>query len=263
MLKTFKEIIQYRHALWLLIGRDLANRYKGSVMGVFWLVLQPLLMVAVYTFVFSVILKVRMAGTDNSYLYAFNLIVAMMPFFAFQDAVTAATHSLFANSALLQKSTLPPVLFPLVPALSTLLTEVLALMVIITLAGFLLDDLFLSVLFLPVLVMIRLFLSIAASYFISVLAVFIPDIRQAIGLILTMVLFLTPIFYPVTSVPENFRVFNDYNPFYHLLEGYRTVILKGELPDCGVYWVALFALLSTFLGMWFFQKTINRAKDFV
>ncbi|WP_428355671.1 ABC transporter permease [Methyloprofundus sp.] len=256
-------IFSHTHALRLLISRELSSRYKGTILGIFWLFLQPLMMVVVYSFVFSVIMKVRIPGMENSYHFALYLMAAMMPFFAFQEAILAASNSLFAGSSLLHKSTLPAVLIPLVPMLSTVVTELIALVIIVIATFLLLEQVSWYLLLLPVLVLIRLCLSLAIGYMVATLSVFIQDLRQALGLLLTMLMFLTPILYPVSMIPAQFLPMNNLNPLYHLLDAYRAVILRGELPDIGLVYVAGFAVVLLFIGVYFFQKSIARAKDFV
>lgn len=262
-MSSIKKLFSHTLALRLLISRELSNRYKGTVIGVFWLFLQPLVMVIVYSFVFSVIMKVRIQGMDNSYHFALYLMAAMMPFFAFQDSLLAASHSLFANSSLLHKSSLPAIILPLVPILATVVTEVIALLIIMIAAYVLLNQYSWYLLLLPLLVFVRLSLSIAIGYFIAVLSVFIQDLRQALGLILTMVLFLTPVFYPVEMIPASFLPFNNLNPMFHLLDSYRAVIIRGEMPGIGLLYVAGFSLMLLIAAIYFFQKSIERAKEFI
>lgn len=264
MLEILKQFKSYFHALRLLVLRDLSSRYKGTVLGVVWLILQPLLVVVVYSFVFSVIMKVRIpGGVDNPYYFAIYLMAALMPFTAFQESVTTSSGVLFVNSSLLQKSTFPAFLFPLVPIFSTVVTEVIALVLIIVAAAFLLDLVSSHLYFLPLLVLVRLALSLGFGYFLAILSVFVQDLRQALGFLLTILMFMTPIVYPIEMVPEQFRFFNDCNPFYHLLDAYRAVIVRDEAPAVGFYWVMLFSLLFLWGGIMFFQKTIVKAKDFV
>lgn len=262
-MKTITTIISHAHALRLLIRKELSGRYKGTMLGVLWLILQPLIMVLVYSFVFSVIMKVRIPGMDNSYHFGLYLMAAMMPFTAFQDAILSASNSLFVNSSLLHKSTLPPILLPLVPMLSTVVTEVVALIIIIIAAYFLLGQVSYYLFLLPFLVFVRLVFSLAVGYFVAILSVFVQDLRHALGLLLTMLLFLTPIFYPVEMIPARFVVFNEFNPFFHLLDAYRALIIRGEMPGQGLYYAAAFSLLLLFFSVFFYQKTIERAKEFV
>lgn len=260
---TVKTIFSHTHALRLLIIRELSSRYKGTIIGVFWLFVQPLMMVIVYSFVFSIIMKVRIPGMDNSYHFALYLMAAMMPFFAFQDALLTASNSLFANSALLHKSTLPAIILPLVPMLATVVTELVALLIIVLAAYLLLGQVSWYLLLLPLLVCVRLCLSVAIGYVLSTLSVFVQDLRQALGLLLTMLMFLTPILYPVSMIPVEFLPINNLNPMYHLLDAYRAVILRGELPGVGLLYVSALSLILLVCGLYFFKKTISRAKDFV
>lgn len=262
-MNTTNTVFSHLHALRLLIVRELSGRYKGTMLGVLWLFLQPLIMVLVYSFVFSVIMKVRIPGMENSYHFGLYLMAAMMPFTAFQDAILSASNSLFVNSSLLHKSTLPPILLPLVPMLSTVVTEVVALVIIIIATYFLLGQASYYLLLLPFLIVVRLVFSLAIGYAVAILSVFIQDLRQALGLLLTMLLFLTPIFYPVEMIPANFVVFNDFNPMFHLLDGYRALIIRGEMPGQGLYYTAGFSLFLLAFSVFFYQKTIERAKEFV
>lgn len=262
--EVLQQLSSHAHALRLLVLRDLSGRYKGTMFGGLWLLLQPLMMVVVYSFVFSVIMKVKVPGAiDNPYHFAVYLMAALMPYMAFQEAVMTASSSLFANAALLQRSTMPPVLFPLIPVLSTVVTETIALIIIIIAAKMLLDQFSVSLLALPFLVAVRLIVSLAFAYIVAILAVFVQDLRQALGLLLTVLMFLTPIVYPVDMVPAEFTTMNDLNPFYHLTDAYRAVILRDELPDYGFYIVLLFATLALVLALGFFQKTVALTKDFV
>ena len=111
--------------------------------------------------------------------------------------------------------------------------------------------------------MIRLCLSIAIGYGLATLSVFIQDLRQALGLLLTMLMFLTPIIYPVEMIPAEFLPMNNLNPMYHLLDAYRAVILRAEMPGIGLLYVAGFSLIFLMCGFYFFKKTIERAKEFV
>ena len=258
-----KNFTSHLYALRLLIARDLSNRYKGTIIGIFWLFLQPLIMVMVYSFVFSVIMKVRVPGMDNSYHFALYLMAAMMPFFAFQDSILAASNTLFANTSLLHKSNLPPILLPLVPILTTVITEFIALIIITIAVYFLLKKISIYLLMVPVLMLVRLCFSLAIGYLVAILSVFIQDLRQALGLLLTMLLFLTPVFYPVEMIPEQFVKFNNYNPMYNLLDAYRAVIIRGEMPHTGFYYMAGFTFIGLILSVFFYQKTIDRAKEFV
>ena len=262
-MNTVSIIFSHTHTLRLLIAKELAGRYKGTMLGFFWLFLQPLIMVIVYSFVFSVIMKVRIPGMDNSYHFALYLMAAMMPFTAFQESVTAASNALFTGSSLLHKSTLPAVLIPLVPILSTVVTEAMALTIIMVAAYILLEQVSYYLFMLPFLILVRLIFSLAVGYIVAILAVFIQDLRHALGLILTMLLFLTPVFYPVEMIPPQFVIFNEFNPFFHLLDAYRALLIRGEMPEVGLYYMAGASLLLLILSIFFYQKTIERAKEFV
>jgi len=260
---NLNQYLNHLHVLRLLVQRELSSRYKGTIIGILWLFLQPLIMVIVYSFVFSVIMKVRIPGMESSYHFALYLMAAMMPFLAFQEALMSASNSLFANSSLLHKSTLPAILLPLVPMLATVITETIALVIIVIAAYLLLNQVSYYLLLLPFLVLIRLCLSLALGYVLAIMSVFVQDLRQALGLILTVILFITPIFYPVDMIPTELIPVNNLNPLYHLLDAYRAIIIRAELPGIGLLYMTGFSILLLCASVYFFQKTIERAKEFI
>lgn len=232
-------------------------------MGVLWLFIQPLFMIIVYSFVFSVVLKVKIPGVNNAYHFALYLMAAMMPFLAFQEAVQSASNSLFVNRSLLHKSTLPALLLPIVPILVTVITEIIALSMVVIAAYLLMDKISFYLMLIPLLIGVRFLLSVAFGYIVATLSVFIPDLKQGLNLLLTIILFLTPVFYPVEMIPEQYLPYNNWNPFFHLLDAYRSIIISAQPPSFQIVYVSLFAVSMTLLAIIFFQKTIERAKDFV
>ncbi len=261
--KSIKQFYQYRQALFLLIFRDITSRYKGSYIGVLWLVIQPVLLVCLYTFVFSVVLKVKLGQSDSSYMFPLYLITGLIPFFAFQEAVLQASNSLHANNTLLSKSTMPPAIFPLVSVLASVVSEVVGTIIVVIGVWLFLGRLSPTILMLPLLILVRLLFSMGIGWMVSILTVFVKDLQQLLGLFLTMLLFLTPIFYPASSMPEQFQVVNRLNPFFHLLEAYRSVIIHGVLPDQSIYFLLFVMGSVAILGLYFFDLTIERAKEFL
>jgi ABC-type polysaccharide/polyol phosphate export permease len=254
---------RYRFALAAFVRRDLKGRYSGTTLGLGWTVLQPILLLALYTFVFSVIMKVRFRGDAETGNFAVYLTSGMFPFLALSEGIHRAATSLTANRNLLDKVRFPAEVLPAVGVVSSTINEIVGLSILI-LAGGLFDVPYSAWLaFLPVLILLRVVLTVGIALLVSVLSVFMADIGQFVGLFLTTWMFLTPIFYPAELVPESFEWALRVNPLYHLVEGYRAVILEARSPLDSLPVLVVSAGSSFGLGLAFFRGTVERAKDFL
>ena len=254
---------QYRLALWLLTLRDLRERVAGTALGLVWLVLQPLFLMVVYTFVFGFLLRVRFQAEGSTVTFALYLMAGLMPYTAFQQSVQRGASSLISNRGLVSKASFPPVLLPVVVAASSVVTELIGLGVLILAVVLIKGEVSPWLPLLPLLVGLRFLFSLGVAWAVSVLSVFFRDLGQLLGLLLTVLLFVTPILYPASVVPESWRWVLEINPLHHLVDAYRNVIIEGTAPDPGVWGVALLALALAWLGYLFFERVVERAKDFL
>lgn len=223
----------------VMVRRDLAIRYRGSFLGVFWAVLTPFLMMLLYTTVFSVFLKIRLSANDSPTTFALYLLAGLLPWTAFSDIASRCTMVMLEQVNLVKKVVFPLEVIPLTIVGSTLVNHLVGLAVFLVAAAALSGP-HLSWLFLPALIAPLVLLSAGVGFFLASLGVFVRDLGQFVGLLLTAWMFLTPIFYAEALVPARFAPLIGANPFTWLVRGYRQVVLVGQLP----HWTSLMALYA-------------------
>lgn len=242
--------------------RDLQQQFAGSLLGSFWLILQPLFLLLLYTFVFGLVLRVRFQPDGDTLSFALYLMSGLLPYHNFQDAVQRSTTILTENRDLLQRSQLPGHLLPMVAAMSSVVIETIGLLLLILLTAVLERQISVFLWLLPLLILFRLLITLGLAWLVAVLAVFLRDLRQLLNMLLLALFFATPILYPPQMIPEHWRWVCDWNPFYYLVTAYRTVILEGSYPP--IVWLLgllVFSLALFVVGLLSFFSLQERAKD--
>ncbi len=245
----------------LLVARDLRARVAGSYLGVLWYLAQPLFLIVLYGFVFGAVLGVRFHRDQPSESFVLYLMAGMLPYIGLQESVTRAANALVDNRGLLESSPLPAWLYPLVPVLSSAVTELLGLLLLVMAAWWLTGALSPWVVWVPMLLLVRVSMSIGLGWFFAVLTPFFRDLSQLLGMLLTLLLFATPILYPVEMVPEKWRPVFAFNPLYYVVSAYREALLEGRFPLAAWLASAAFAALLAGLGWLVFQRLAPRARD--
>jgi ABC-type polysaccharide/polyol phosphate export permease len=263
MSATATRLAGYRHALWLLTVRDLRQRTRGTLLGPVWLVIEPLFLLAVYTFVFGVLLQVRFGTGGDTLSFALYLMAGLFPYTAFQGAVQRSAGILMGNRELIQRSVFPPELLPVLPTAVSLVTEAIALSILVAAVALITGRVSATLWLLPGLILVRALLTLGFSWLVAVLAVFVRDLAQLVGMLLTLMFFATPIVYPRELIPLEWRWVQSLNPFYHLVEAYRGVIIESAWPEPGAAGLGLFVLLLAWVGLTVFLRLVGRAKDFL
>ncbi|MBF0219647.1 MAG: ABC transporter permease [Gammaproteobacteria bacterium] len=256
-------LLHYRHALLLMLRRDIQQRVIGSAFGLLWLIIQPLFLLVVYSVVFGFLLKVRFGAEEDTLAFSLYLMAGLLPFIAFQESLQRAGTTLADNHGLIDRSNFPPLLLPIMAVLTSITAELLGLIILIFAVWIIRGTLSPWLLLLPLLIGVRLLLSFALASFISVLTPFLRDLNQVIAMLLTLLFFATPIIYPSSLIPADWQWVAMLNPFYYLVESYRNVIIIGKPPLPGFYLLAAGSLLVSLVGLWFFNKAITRAKAFL
>lgn len=242
--------------LWrAMTRRTLAARYRGSLLGVAWVVLTPFLMMLLYTVVFSGFLRVRLSENPSSTAFALYLLAGLLPWNAFAEVAGRAPQALIEQRTLVTKVAFPLAIIPLSLVSTALVNHAIAMGLF--LAGVLvLQGWAPSLLLLPLLVAPLALLATGVALLLASLGVFLRDIGQAIGLALTVWLFLTPILYLPSAVPDRFRFLVRLNPFTPLVASYRRAILDGRPPaPADLVAVYLWAIGIAALGWWWFDRT--------
>lgn len=248
----------------IMLIRDLKALYIHNFLGLLWVVLNPLFTVLLYSFVFSVIMKVRGQGVEAQYSYAVFLLAGMIPYLAINDVIQASAGCLQQKKDLILKAVFPAQLLPINCVVLSIISETITLIMVLGLALYENKWQFQTMwLLLPVLVILRLLFSLAIAWWVSILSVFVPDLRQVINAVLPAWMFLTPILYAKEQGPPFFQTLQTFNPLFYIVEAYRSVILQTSFPETSL-WIS-FAVLVVFniMGYWLFKSLISRAKDFL
>lgn len=238
-----------------LFRMNLRDRYLGSKFGTFWAVLNPLLLMLVYTFVFGFVFKAKIPGSEASLDYVVWLISGLGIWFAMNEAIINATHSLTASAGLIKNLSFRTELLP-VAAASTGIAPVLV-SVFLSIILMLITGATLSWHIILVIVVIPLGLGLGAAIglFTSVINVFSRDFGHGLPTFLLMVMFFTPIFYPIDSLPSVVKKITFLNPFYQIVDAFRKVLLENSLPNfAGLAYVILVIIVLFLIGGVFFRR---------
>lgn len=254
----------YRNLIWSFVVRDLQGRYAGSTMGLFWSLINPIIMLLLYLYVFSVILKVKF-GQDGSLTdFALYLFCGMLPWLAFSETVMRSANSIVENSNLIKKVMFPSKIFPAYLSISSVLNELIGLVVLIVGIILITHKISYFVLLLPLIIVFQLIFSMGLGWIFACINVFFRDTAHLMGVIMLVWMFLTPIFYSESMVPEKFQFFIKFNPMAYLVRAYRDILLNDKLPNISDMLTFTAISIIVFLGGYLlFGKTQHKFADVV
>ena len=240
-----------------LTQREVIGRYRGSILGILWSFFNPVLMLTVYTFVFSVIFKARWnAGVDSRSEFALVLFAGLMVFTLFSETVNRAPSLILANANYVKKVVFPLEILPWVNIGSSLFHTLISLGVWLMFYGFLFGVPPVTAGLIPAVLLPLIAFTMGISWFLASLGVYLRDVSHVIGVLTTILMFLSPIFYPISSIPEEYRGLLQWNPLMPSIEMARDVLIWGKQPEWSLYTVSLATgLLVAYLGFAWFQKT--------
>ncbi|MGI2906902.1 ABC transporter permease [Tolypothrix sp. VBCCA 56010] len=243
----------------ILVRRDLEARYKGSILGNLWPLLNQLSQLLIYTYVFSVVLKVKSPVKnlpENNFTFGLWLFAGLVCWIAFSGGLIQSASSVTAQPNLVKKVVFPLGLLPLVPILSAFIESSFGLMALIFFVAVTSHTLHTTLALLPLVWLPQLLLTAGLGYLAAGLTVFLRDIPQSLGVILNIWMYLTPIIYPATAIPEQWRGWVFWlNPMTAIVEVYRDLILVGEVKHWGEWGVSsLIALVIFCGGLWCYRR---------
>lgn len=237
--------------------REVLGRYRGSVMGILWSFFNPLLMLVVFTFVFSVIFQARWgSGAGSKTEFAVVLFAGLMMFNLFAECINRAPSLILSNANYVKKVVYPLEIIPAVILLSAIFHLLISLAVWFLAYAFFFGTPHATVLFLPLVIIPFALFIMGLSWVLASLGVYLRDVTQIIGVITSTLMFLSPIFYPVSALPETYQYLLYLNPLTPVIEITRDILYWGKTPDfqlLGMYWLATFSV--AWLGFAWFQKT--------
>ena len=247
-----------------LARRELLARYKGSALGVVWALLTPIVTIAIFTFIFAGLFGARFGARGTSWDYALYLFCGLLPWTMFQETLQQSATTIVARANLVKRVIFPLETLPVAQALAALGNQLFGTLALI-IATLIVDGrLHATILWLPVLVIPQLVATLGAAWLVASLGVFWRDITQGITLVLMAWMYLTPIIYPETIVPEAYRPLINANPFTALVRSYRRIFLEGAPPDwTGLAYFAAFAAVLFLFGYWWFAKTRRNFADVI
>ena len=253
-----------RQLILLMTQREVIGRYQNSLIGIAWSFLNPLFMLTVYTFVFSVAFTVRWNGAGEYGVSYFSVLLftGLIIHGLFAECINAAPRLIAGNANYVKKVIFPLEILPWVTMGSALFHLCVSVVILIG-ASFLITKQFhWTVVFFPFVLTPLVFVTMGLAWFVASLGVFVRDISQLTGMFSAAMLFVSPIFYPASSIPEKYQWLIRLNPLAFIIETSRGVLLLGQYPDWSKLLVFfLFSLGVAQLGFWWFQRTRKGFSD--
>lgn len=253
----FTSFWRNRHLIWQMVRREIAARYRGSIIGLAWSFINPLLMLAVYTFVFSVVFKARWGTGENESQaqFAIILFVGLIVFGLFAETVNRAPRQIISNANYVKKVVFPLEILSLVSLGAVLFHSMISLLVLLLAQLIINQSIPWTAVLFPLVLLPLIFTSLGAAWFLAALGVYVRDIGQITTVFTTVLMFLSAIFYPVSALPERYQVWLRLNPLVLIISESRKVLIFGSLPDW--FWLGIALLMGlaiAFSGFWWFQK---------
>ena len=258
------KVVRHRGLIRSMVERDLKSRYVGSVMGIFWSVIHPLVLLVSYTFVFSVILRIpHPLGPDSGIgSFAVYLFCGILPWMMFQETLTRSSDVLVDNANLITKTLFPSEILPVAVLIANLVNHLIGVAIFLVIILFYLQNVSLYVLLIPLYLVPLMLFALGLSWVVSSLQVFLRDTAQVVSVVLTFWFWFTPIFFTeehLGKVSDKLVLAMHLNPLAEVVIAYRKCLLVGEMPS----WQGLIFLygmaLITFIGGGFVFRYVKRS----
>lgn len=257
MLRFPKSLWKSRELWWQLTKRDVLGRYRGSQLGLGWSLINPLLMLGVYTFVFSQVFRARWGsiGTDSQWTFAINLFAGLIVFNLLAECATKAPILILANPNYVKKVIFPLEILGAVSVGSAIFHALMSLGVLLIFESFVLSYPPATTLLLPMIWIPLVLGCLAISWLLAALGVFIRDVNQVIGTVINMLMFLSPVFYPLSAVPKSFKWLLAINPLAQVIEQTRDALILGKAPNP---WIIAIEIITTTLACEFCYRAFQK-----
>lgn len=245
--------------IYQMARREVLGRYAGTVAGLGWAVFQPILMLSVYTFVFSIVFKARWAGPDTTTShveFALLLFIGLIVHGLFSELLLRSPALVTSNVNYVKKVIFPLEILPVITLVAALFHAAIGIAVLLVARLLIVGSIPWTVIWLPIVLAPLAVMALGVSWTLAAMGVFIRDLGQMMAVVANMMLFLSPIFFPVTALPEAFRPLVHANPLTFIIEEAREVVMWGRMPDLGG--LALYTTVAcavACLGFFLFQKT--------
>lgn len=260
-LKLFMELWDYRELVFFLIWRDVKIRYKQTLLGIGWAILQPLVMMLIFTLFFGRMAKIPSDGIPYP-IFAYS---GLLPWTFFANGVTQATNSMVGNTHLLTKVYFPRMLIPIASVMAGLLDFILAFVILFIMMAYYQIYPTAKWFILPVILLLLIITTVGVSLLLSALNVLYRDTRYIVPFMIQSWLFLTPVVYPSSMLSENWRLIYSINPMAGMIEGVRWVLLGTNVSSIGIMFIfsATIGVLLIILGIFCFKTMEDTFADVI
>ena len=248
---NFDEILLYKDLAYFLVWRDIKARYAQSILGLGWAVFRPLVTMVVFSVVFGKLAKINSDGVP----YTIFSLAAIVPWTYFSSSLTSSSSSLLSSKNMMTKVYFPRLILPIVPSISKLVDFFISFSVLVIMLyayGFYLS---IEIIFLPLLILLMFLCSSGLGMWITSISLQYRDINFAKGYFIQLLLYVAPVVYPASSVPDNFRLIYGIFPMAGVIEGFRSILLKtNSMPWDLIIVGSIFSILFFITGAFFFKR---------
>jgi lipopolysaccharide transport system permease protein len=259
-----RSILGHRSLILRMVDREFTQRFRGSLLGALWAIITPLLTALVYTFVFSTVFNARWGTSpeDNQTSFTVILLTGLVIHGIFAELISRAPAIVLSNPNYVKRVVFPLEILPIIALGTALINAGVGMAIVVLLNLVLTHTIQPTILLLPLVLFPYLLFVTGLVLFLGATGVYVRDLSQIVGFLVTVSLFLTPIFYPISAVPQSFQHFMWFNPLTFIVEQTRGIVLFGTLPHwkgLAIYTAASAVLLS--IGFWWFQRMRNGFAD--
>jgi len=240
--------------IYYLLKKEIKSLYVGSTLGMFWVVLRPLLIIALFWLVFSEIMRVRPYVGKADIPYIVFMLSTIFFWFGFQEGILRSSTSIIEKGEMIKKVYMPLEILPLVSIFSSYFHHIIGALVFFSFMSILYSPSFLWLLVIP-LIGLQILFSLGLGFLLSALSVYMKDVPQIMGILLQGVFFLTPVIYPIEIVPEKFRILFYLNPLTYFIRAYQDIIIYKSLPHyLNIVIIFLVSAISLLAGLKVFRR---------
>lgn len=258
LLSLVKSLWDNRQLIAKMTQREVVGRYKGSALGLAWSFFNPIFMLVVYTFVFSVVFKARwgLNEDESKTQFAVILFVGMIIHGLFAEVLNRAPGIILGNTNFVKKVVFPLEILTIVNMGAALFHSLISIIVLLSAFALFNGYLHWTTVFIPLVLLPLVILTVGLGWILASLGVFLRDVAQTIGIMTMVMMFLAPVFYPLTALPEQYRIWIMLNPLTFIIEQARAVLIWGQYPDwSGLAIYTVLATVLAWMGYAWFQKT--------
>ncbi|GLR87674.1 ABC transporter permease [Bradyrhizobium iriomotense] len=263
LIALFRSLHGHGNLIRRLCSREFSQRFRGSMLGMAWAIIMPVFTAAIYTFVFSTVFKARWTETTGGpFDFAIIVLTGMVVHGVFAESIARAPSTVIGNANYVKKVVFPLEILPVVVVLSSLINACIGSAIVLTMNLVFKGMIFPTALLLPLVIGPYAIVVAALVFVLAAVGVYLRDLSQLVSVLITITLFLTPIFFPIEAVPEEFRSAMWLNPLTFIVQQVRDVVIFGRLPDfIGLSVYSLAGLSALAFSFWIFQRLRNGFAD--